>query len=73
MRTVGQKRATRLVAKFADETGTIDLVWFKGIKWIKPNLKLGVDYVIYGKPTLYGSSFNMVHPELEKLEDFKNR
>lgn len=71
VRTIGQKRATRLVAKFADETGTIDLVWFKGIKWIKPNLKLGVDYVIYGKPTLYGSTFNVVHPEIEKLEDFK--
>ena len=70
VRTVGQKRGTRLVAKFSDETGVIDLVWFKSIKWIKSNLKLGAEYVVYGKPNLYGSSFNIVHPEVELLEEF---
>ena len=71
VRTIGQKRGTRLVAKFSDATGTIDLVWFKSIKWIKSNMKLGVEYVVYGKPSLYSSGLNIVHPELETLEEFQ--
>ena len=45
IRTVGQKRGARLVAKFSDNTGVIDLVWFKGVKWVKSNLKSGEEYV----------------------------
>ena len=48
---IGQKRFKRLVAKFKDETGLIDLVWFKGVRWIKSYLKLNQDYLIFGKPT----------------------
>jgi ATP-dependent DNA helicase RecG len=57
-------RQKKLVAKFQDETGVIDLVWFQGGKWIKPLLKIGVEYQIYGKARLYGSHWNVAHPEL---------
>jgi len=70
IRTVGQKRGARLVAKFSDNTGEIDLVWFKGVKWVKSNLKSGEEYVVYGKPSIYGSGLNIVHPEMETLEEF---
>lgn len=60
--TSGKQR--RLVAKFQDQSGMIDLVWFQGIKWIKPTLKIGVLFQVYGKPKAYGSSWNIPHPEL---------
>jgi ATP-dependent DNA helicase RecG len=68
---LGEKRGKRLVAQFEDNTGETELVWFKGIKWIKPTLKLNVPIVVYGKPSQFKRSFNFVHPELESLEDHK--
>ena len=66
---IGQKRSKRLVAKFKDETGLIDLVWFKGVRWIKSYLKLNQDYLIFGKPTSFKGKFNIAHPEVELYED----
>ncbi|MCE3295763.1 MAG: recG [Crocinitomicaceae bacterium] len=64
----GSPRNKRLVAKFQDTSGTIDLVWYQGIKWIKPTLKLNIPYVIYGKAKIYGSSFQIAHPEIQELD-----
>lgn len=60
----GVGRRKKLVAKFEDDTGIIELVWFQGIKWILPNLKRGVEYQVYGKAKKYGSKWNIPHPEL---------
>ena len=65
LETIGAGRKQRMVARFGDNTGQIELVWFKGITWVKKNLKLGVDYVVFGKPTSYGTKFNIAHPEME--------
>jgi len=64
---VGLGRKQRLAVQFADETGTMELVWFSGINWISPKLKNGVDYVVYGQPKRFGSKYTMAHPELEIL------
>lgn len=64
---VGIGRKQRLVVQFADETGTVELVWFKGINWISPKLKSGIDYVVFGQPTRFGSKINIAHPEIEVL------
>ena len=64
----GSPRNKRLVAKFQDSSGTIDLVWYQGIKWIKPTLRLHVPCLIYGKAKLYGSSFQVAHPEVRELD-----
>ena len=61
----GHKKSKRLVAYFKDETGVIELVWFKGIRWIKSGVKLNTDYIIFGKPSFYKGVFNIVHPELD--------
>jgi len=61
----GQGRKKRLVAYLRDETGEIELVWFQGHQWIVKKLKLGVEYVAFGKPNAYGAKFNLVHPDLE--------
>lgn len=63
--TVGAKRNTRLVATLRDDSGSIELVWFKGLKWISASLKKGVEYIVFGKPSEFNGRFNFVHPELE--------
>jgi ATP-dependent DNA helicase RecG len=60
-----QGRVKRLVASFGDGTGSIDLVWFQGIKFAAAKVKPGIEYVVYGKPAIYGHKFNIAHPEIE--------
>ena len=67
LETIGEGFKKRLVAKFTDDEGTIELVWFKGIQWVSKKLKLGVDYVAFGKPAAFGRKINIAHPELEVL------
>lgn len=66
---VGERRAKRMVAQFQDETGTIELVWFKGIKWLQSSIQVGAEYMLYGKPTKYRSKYNITHPELDSIEE----
>ena len=67
---VGEGRARRLTATFYDDTGSIELVWFRMIKQI-PNLyKVGTEYILFGKPTLFGNRLNIAHPELETENKF---
>src|SRR6056297_1751213 len=65
IKTVEQKRGKRLVAKFIDDTGEMELVWFRGQKWIRENLKLNTPYVIFGKCNWFNGMFSMPHPEME--------
>ena len=69
LKTVEQKRGKRLVASFVDETGQMELVWFRAQKWIRENLKINEPYVIFGRVNRYGSTFSMPHPEMELLKD----
>ena len=62
---IGSGRKKRLVAIAEDESGSIQLVWFKGINWIKPILIKGKSYLVFGKPSLFGGSWNISHPEIE--------
>jgi ATP-dependent DNA helicase RecG len=69
LKTVEQKRGKRLVATFVDETGQMELVWFRGHKWIRENLKINEPYVVFGKVSRYGSVFSMPHPDMELLTE----
>ena len=71
VRTIQQKRGSRLVATFIDETGTMELVWFRGVKWLKDTLKINIPYVIFGRVNWFNGIFNMPHPEMELLSDYK--
>ncbi len=73
LKMVEQKRGKRLVATFRDETGVMELIWFRGHKWIKENLKVNEPYVIFGKAKWFNSSFSMSHPEMELLKEHKNK
>lgn len=66
---IGAMRKQRLVGKFQDETGEIELVWFKSAEWVIKSLKVGVEYVAYGKPTKFGSKFNIAHPEMKPITE----
>ncbi len=70
-KTVKQKRGSRLTATFVDETGSIELIWFRGAKWIRDSVKINTPFVVFGKVNLYGSVFSMPHPEMELLADYK--
>ncbi|MBO2524368.1 MAG: ATP-dependent DNA helicase RecG [Bacteroidetes bacterium] len=61
---VGQQRGKRLVAQFVDETGSIELVWFNGIRWVQDMLKENREFIVFGKPTQFNRHWNITHPEL---------
>ena len=71
LKNVAQKRGSRLVADFVDDTGRMELVWFRGQKWIRENLKINTPYMIFGKTNWFNGMFSMPHPELELLQDYK--
>lgn len=65
---IGTGKTRRLTALFGDGTGQIELVWFQHIKWIRSTVIQNKTCIIFGKPTLFNRTFNMVHPEIEWLE-----
>jgi ATP-dependent DNA helicase RecG len=65
--TIGDARRKRLVAYIYDETGEMELTWFKGIQWVVKKLLVGPAFVFYGKPNKYGRKFSIPHPEMEPL------
>ncbi|QTY26979.1 ATP-dependent DNA helicase RecG [Flavobacterium sp. CS20] len=71
IRMVSQRRGKRLVASFEDQTGQMELVWFKKQKWIRENLKINAPYVIFGKLNFFNGQFSMIHPEMELYKEFK--
>jgi len=73
IKSVEQKRGKRLVADFVDDTGKMELVWFRGQKWIRENLKINTPYVIFGKTNWFNGLFSMPHPEMEPVEEYKKQ
>ncbi len=71
VQVLGDGRAKRLSAQLTDESGSIGLVWFKGINWVLNKIKPNLEYVIFGKPSLFNGKYNFAHPELEATIDFE--
>lgn len=67
--TIGVGKAQRLSAQFSDGTHLIELVWFKGVQYVK--LQKGVKYLLFGKPTRFNHQYNFVHPELTPMAQVK--
>lgn len=67
--THGEGARRRLTALFSDGTGVIELVWFKGIRYITERYKPGTEYTLFGRPTLFNGKFNIAHPELDPIDD----
>jgi len=62
---IGEKQKRRIVAKFQDETGTMELVWFQSLKWVEENIFRGNTYIAFGKPNFFNGGFSISHPDLE--------
>ena len=62
---LGDKHTKRLVARFKDDTGSIELVWFQSIRWIDKIIQPGSVFVVFGKPAIFNGHFSISHPELE--------
>ena len=71
VKSVSQQKGSRLVATFQDASGVMELVWFKGQKWIANALKINELYVIYGKLNHFNGSFSMPHPEMQLVTEYK--
>ena len=68
---VGEGASRRLVAHFTDGTAFIDLVWFRGIKFVKNRLHLGKQYVVFGKPSMFNGRVNIAHPDVDDVSSLK--
>jgi ATP-dependent DNA helicase RecG len=73
VKSVAQKKGSRLVATFQDATGTMELVWFRGQKWIKDSLKMNQPYIAFGKLNHYNGNFSIPHPEMELVTEYKKK
>lgn len=62
---IGEGRKQRLTAEFYDDTGSIELIWFSGIRYIRQNIIPGKEYTVFGKPSSFNGKINIVHPEME--------
>ena len=69
MELIGEGFKKRVVGHFTDGQGTLELVWFQGIKWTLEKIKPGIDYVVFGKPNRYGSKYSIAHPEIEPVTE----
>ncbi len=69
LEVIGLKQAKRLVVQFRDNTGIIELVFFKGYNWMAQKLVVGKEYVVFGKPTAFNRKFNLAHPDIELVTD----
>ena len=66
--TLGEGRSKRLVGKFSDGTGTIDLIWFKGLNYVTDKYRPNTEYIVFGKPTEFGHTYNIPHPDIDLLD-----
>ncbi|MDR1003734.1 MAG: ATP-dependent DNA helicase RecG [Prevotellaceae bacterium] len=69
--TIGEGRHRRLVARFSDGTGIIELVWFQGTKYVTSKYKLHQEYIVFGKPTVFAGRINIAHPDIDPASELK--
>jgi ATP-dependent DNA helicase RecG len=71
LKLAGEGRGKRMTGTFSDGTGTLELVWFKGLKYLKEQIKPNETYILFGKPSRFNNTINVVHPELDKEQNGK--
>lgn len=66
---VGAGKSLRLVGLLDDRTAKIELVWFQGVSWWKTKLKIGDEYIVFGKPSIFNGRYNITHPDIDPVEE----
>ena len=64
-------RKKRVVAHFSDGHGIADLVWFQGAQYVCRNYKVNEDYIVFGRPTVFGGRYQIAHPDIEKADEMQ--
>ena len=64
-------RKKRVVAHFTDGRGVVDLVWFSGAQYVYKNYKVGEDYIVFGRPTVFNGRFQFSHPDIDRAADLQ--
>ncbi len=67
-RNTGEGRAKRLIARFADDTGMVDLIWFQGQKYILDKYPTGREYIVFGQPREFMHEYSFIHPEVDPAD-----
>ncbi len=67
--TFGEGCQRRLIGHFSDGTGVMDAVWFQGLKFVMGKIKAGVEYILFGKPTVFGGRINVAHPDVDEADE----
>ncbi len=65
----GQSKVKRMTAQLVDSAGSVELVWFAGLKWLQGKFNPQSEYVVFGKPTVYNGRINIAHPETEEVTE----
>ncbi|MCQ2236061.1 MAG: ATP-dependent DNA helicase RecG [Bacteroidales bacterium] len=68
MQTLGTGRQQRLSAMFTDGTGQIEVLWFQGLNYVQRQINYNDEFVLFGKPSVFGGRFSIVHPEMERAD-----
>lgn len=66
LETLGEGKAKRLVGTLRDETGIMELVWFRSVQWLEKSLSVGKEYIVFGRVSEFNGKFNIPHPEMEE-------
>ena len=69
----GAGRKRRFTVYVSDKTGSAELVWFQGVKWIEKSIEVGREYLVFGKPSFFRGELSIIHPEIESVEKALNR
>lgn len=69
----GTGRKRRFTAYVSDPTGSAELIWFQGVKWIEKRIEVGREYLIFGRPSFFRGELSLAHPELETMEQALSR
>jgi ATP-dependent DNA helicase RecG len=69
LQKIGSGKATRMVAWLEDDSGSIELVWFRGLKWLQGRFSNDKEYIVFGKPNNFGGKFSIPHPEIEVVTE----
>lgn len=69
----GTGRKRRFTAFMSDPTGSAELVWFQGIKWIEKRIEVGREYLVFGRPSFFRGELSLAHPEIETMEQALSR
>lgn len=59
----------RVVAHLSDGTGVVDLVWFRGAQYVYKTYKVNEEYIVFGRPSIYGGRYQFAHPDIDKVAD----